>query len=57
MGIGSYDVYGNATDYQDYWIGAASPPSENSTNVTGCGCYIVKRKDESERVWVTYTTS
>ena len=57
MGIGSYHVYGNATDYQDYWIGAASPPSENSTNVTGCGCYIVKRKDESERVWVTYTTS
>ena len=57
MGIGSYHIYDNATGYRDYWVGAASPPPEKkSTNVTECGCYIIKRKDESERVWVTYTT-
>ena len=55
MGIGSYHVYDNTTDYKDYWVGAASPPPKNATNVEGCGCYIVK-KDENERVWATYTT-
>ena len=58
MGIGivRYYAYDNTTNYQEYWVGAASPPPKNTTNVTGCGCYIVKRKDESERVWVTYIT-
>ena len=56
MRIGSYHVYDNTTDYKDYWASAASPPTKNATNVEGCGCYIVKKKDESDRVWVTYTT-
>ena len=43
MGIGSYHVYDNTTDYKDYWVGAASPPPKNATNVEGCGCYIVKK--------------
>ena len=54
MGIGSYYVYDNATDYKDYWANWASPvspPPKNATNVEGHGCYIVK-KDER---WVTYT--
>ena len=55
MGIGSYNVYDNTTDYKDYcanWASAVSPPPENTTNVKECGCYIVKGKDER---WVTYT--
>ena len=52
MGIGTYHVYDNTTHYQDYWADAISPPPENATNVKECGCYIVKEKDESERVWV-----
>ena len=51
-----YHVYDNATNYQDYWASVVSPPPENATNVKECGCYIEKEKDESERVWVTYTT-
>ena len=53
IGIARYYSYDNTTNYQDYWVGAASPP--NATNVKGCGCYIIK-KDENERVWVTHTT-
>ena len=56
MGIGSYEVYDNTSDYKDYWVGAASPPPKNATNLKECGCYIVKKKDESERVGVTCTT-
>ena len=55
MGIESYNVYDNTTDYKDYcanWASAVSPPPENTTNVTECCCYIVKGKDER---WVTYT--
>ena len=56
MGIESYYVYNNTTDYnKDYWANWArvvSPPPENATNVKECGCYIVKEKDEK---WVTYT--
>ena len=55
MGIGSYHIYDNTTDYKDYWANWASSVSEppkNATNVKGCGCYTVKRKDER---WVTYT--
>ena len=55
-GVESYYVCNNAIDYQDYWAGAASPPPKNATNVEGCGCYIVKEKDESDRAWVKYTT-
>ena len=51
-----YNVYGNTTHYQDYWASAASPPPENAINVKECGCYIVKEKNERERVGVTYTT-
>ena len=51
MGIGRYHVYHKATNYKDYWLGAASPPPKNATNAKGCGGYIVKRKDETERVW------
>ena len=53
--IGSYHVYDNTTHYRDYWAEAVSPPPENAPNVKECGCYIVKEKDESERVRVTYT--
>ena len=56
MWIGSYNVYSNAIDYQDYWTSAASPPPKNATNVEVCGCYIIKEKDESDRAWVTHTT-
>ena len=34
------------------WARAVSSPPKNATNVEGCGCYIVKEKDER---WVTYT--
>ena len=44
MGIGSYNIYDNTIDYQDYWVGAASPPPKNATNEEGCGCYIVKKR-------------
>ena len=44
MGIGSYNVYDNTIDYQDYWVGAASPPPKNATNEEGCGCYIIKKR-------------
>ena len=54
MGIGSYKVHDNTIDYQDYWASAAPPPP-NAINVEGCGCYIVKEKEESDRAWVTYT--
>ena len=40
MGIGSYYLYDNATDYKDYWANWASPvspPPKNATNVEGCG--------------------
>ena len=53
MGIGIaryYNLYDNTTNYQDYWASPVSPPPENATNVKGCGCYIVKEKDESDRV-------
>ena len=56
MGIGSYNVYDNAINYQYYWASAALSPPKNATNVEGCGCYIVKEKDESDRAWVTYST-
>ena len=56
MGIGSYHIYDNITGYQDYWVDAVSPPSESATNVKECGCYIAKKEDEIDRVWVTYTT-
>ena len=59
MGIGSYHVYDNTTDYRDYCASAVSPPPKNATDAEGCGCYIVKekkRKNENEKVWVTYTT-
>ena len=52
MGIGTYHVYDNTT----HWASAVSPPPENATNVKEYGCYIVEEKDESKRVWVTYTT-
>ena len=55
MGIGNYHVYDNTTHYRDCWASAVSPPPENATNVKECICYIVEEKDESERVWVTYT--
>ena len=44
MGIGSYEVYDNTSDYKDYWVGAGSPPPKNATNLKECGCYIVKKK-------------
>ena len=44
MGIGSYHVDDNTTNYKDYWVGAASPTPKNATNVDGCGCYIIKKK-------------
>ena len=44
MGIGSYQVYDNTTDYKDYWVGDESPSPKNATNVQGCGCYIVKKR-------------
>ena len=59
MGIGIsryYHIYDNTTHYRDYWVAAVSPPPENATNVKKCDCYIVKEKDESDRVWVAYTT-
>ena len=56
IGIARYHAYDNTTNYQDYWESAVSPPPENATNVKEYGCYIVKEKDESDRVWVTYTT-
>ena len=55
-GIAHYHAYDNTTNYQDCWESAVSPPPENATNVKECGCYIVKEKDESNRVWVTFTT-
>ena len=55
MRIGSYHVYDNATDYKDYWSSVASPP-KIVTNIEGRRCYIVRKKNESDRVWVTYTT-
>ena len=55
MGIGSYHVYDNTTDYRDYWESAVSPPTKNATNVEEFGCYIIKI-DESEKIWITYTT-
>ena len=51
-----YNNYDHYNDYRDYWESAVSPPPENATNVKECGCYIVKEKDESNRVWVTFTT-
>ena len=39
-------------DYYN-WVRAVSIPPKNGANVVGCGCYIVKEKDER---WVTYTT-
>ena len=56
IGIDRYYGYDNTTDYQDHWASAVSPPLENATNVKECGCYMVKEKDEIDRVWVTYTT-
>ena len=55
MGIGSYHLYDNTTDYRDYWASAVSPPPENSTNVEECGWYNVNEKYESDRASVTYT--
>ena len=51
-----YNVHDNTTHYWDYWASAVSPPPENATYVKECGCYIIKEKDERERVGVTYTT-
>ena len=59
MGIGIdryYNGYDNITHYRDYWPDAVSPAPENATSVKECGCYIVKEKDETDKVWVTYTT-
>ena len=59
MGIGIaryYNVYDNTTNNQDYWASAVSPPPKNTTSVKECGFYIAKEKDESDRVWVPYTT-
>ena len=44
MGIGNYNVYDNTVDYQDYWVVAASPLPNNTTNVERCGCYILKKR-------------
>ena len=55
MGIESYHVYDNTTNYKDYqanWASAVSPPPKNATDVKGCAYYIVKIKYER---WVTYT--
>ena len=54
--IGSYHVYNDAIDFQDYWASAASPSPKNATNIEGYGCYIVEEKDETDKAWVTYTT-
>ena len=57
IGIDRYcHVYDNTTYYRDYWADAVSPPPENATNAKEFGCYIVEEMDESDRVWVTYTT-
>ena len=56
MGIGTYYISNNASDYQDYWASASSPLPKYATNVERCGCYIVKEKDEGDRAWVTYST-
>ena len=56
IGIARYYAYDNTTYYRDYWASAVSASPENATNVRECGCYIVKEKDESQRIWVTYTT-
>ena len=55
MGIWSYHVYDNTSDYKDYWANwasAVSPPPKNAANAKGCGCYTIKGKDER---CVTYT--
>lgn len=52
MGIGSYCVpSNNASNHQVYWKSAQTP--ENATDANECGWYIIKEKDESDRVWVT----
>ena len=55
MEIRSYYISNNVWDYQDYWGSTVSPPLENAANVEGCGCYIIKEKDQSDRTCVTYT--
>ena len=45
MESGNYCVpNNNATNHQDYWESAASPPSKNATDVKELGCYITKEK-------------
>ena len=56
FGIDRYYGYDNTANYWDYCANAVSPPSKNTDNVKKCGCYIVKEKDESDRVWVAHTT-
>ena len=45
-----YGVYDNTTHSWDYWADTASPPPKNATNVKECGCYVVKEKDQVDRV-------
>ena len=44
-----YTTYGNSHHL------AKDVIPQRATGIKQCGCYTIEEKDESDRVWVTYT--
>ena len=55
--MGGHQFYPDPyTTHREYFRHAKIPIPEGAEDVKECGCYIIKDVQESDRVWVTYTT-
>lgn len=54
MGIAKHLVPSNDTEHKQTLKAETSIP-EDAIGVKPCGCYTIRRVEDRDRVWVTYT--